>query len=142
MIEEILEQVRKAVSRFVARNPLLRHERDDLVQEVFVKILPRMGGGDFSLSQCRSFAHQATFWTCQTALRSLSKKKSKNCVLSLGESVQYLEGSCGLSHMDWDRVEAIVDSNDALFTWYSIEPDGEIRDDLHKQIMSKFDYLP
>lgn len=164
MIETLLEQVNAAVDRFVAKNPSLRNDRDDLVQDVFLKILPPMNGQEFSLSQCRAFAHQATFWVCHTALRAMSHEKRKK-TMSLGAAgVYYLarkddkkqkidrlfstvsEVSNGgfimaSSHIDWDRVEEIAEANDALFAWFAIEPNAEVSENLRKQIVDKFEYV-
>lgn len=143
MIEAILEQVEHAVDRFVAKNPLLRNDRDDLVQDTFLKILPRMNGENFPLAQCRAFAHKATFWTCQTALRKISQESRKNRPLLSDQFVYYQdgEGLPGPPFIDWDRIGTIVEQNDALFTWFEVETDSEIRDMLYEQIEAKLEFL-
>jgi len=166
MIDALLDQTNAAVDRFIAKNPTLRNDRDDLVQEVFLKILPRINDGEFSLLQCRAFVHQATFWVCHTALRELSQRKWKKTVSLCSAGVQYLgrrraslrdRRRCDVqntiseimgggfieasSHIDWDRVEAIVVEDGALFTWFATEPDAEIRENLQEQILAKFESI-
>ena len=144
MIETILAQVEDAVDRFVAKNPLLRNDRDDLVQDTFLKILPRMSGEGFALSQCRAFAHRATFWTCQTALRKVSNRESVKNLPLLSDRIVYHRNGDGLPgplFIDWDRVEAIAEQNNALFTWFAVETDREIRDMLREQIEAKLEFL-
>ena len=161
MIETLLEQVNAAVDRFVAKNSSLRNDRDDLVQDVFLKILPQIDGGSFSLPQCRAFAHRATFWVCHTALREKCTAKRKK-TLRLGDrDVHHIEfdtnrvtsrpfcsateALSGLFYdrvvIDWNRVQAVVDENDALFTWFAIEPDTGVSENLRKQIMDKFEFI-
>lgn len=144
MIEAILEQVENAVDRFVAKNRVLRNDRDDLVQDIFLKILPRLGDDRFSLSQCRAFAHKATFWVCQTALRAASSEKTPRNFPSLSSLFVYKvdgDGIPGPPYINWDRVAAIAEQNDALFTWFEIEPDPNIRDMLREQVEAKLEFL-
>jgi len=126
MIETILEQVEIAVDRFVAKNPSLRNDRDDLVQDIFLKILPRINMKDFSLSQCRAFAHKATFFVCQTALRAISSSKLPRNFPLLSDLFVYKGDGDGLpapNFIDWDRVEYVIEENKGLFKWYTIEPE-------------------
>lgn len=160
MIEQILEQVNRAVDQFIAKNPSLRNDRDDLVQDIFLKILPRVGGEDFSLRQCRAFAHRATYWTFQTALRRFLNQNRKNTVSISFVGVQTIDQTRRLRRdqeetsaevtrtgliaddriVHWDRVEAITTEYDALVTWLDIETDPEIREELQSQILKKLEF--
>jgi len=153
MIETILDQVNAAVDRFVAKNQLLRNDRDDLVQDVFLKILPCINDNDFSLAQCRAFAHQATSWVCYTALRkykaNLKKRLHDKEVHHIDEVTSFqfwtvAEIMAGLLYdriIDWDHVEKIVKENAALFDWYDIEKNVEISENLRKQIITKLEFV-
>lgn len=153
MIDAILEQVRISIDRVVTAHPILRNDRDDLVQDVFVKILPRLGGEGFTLDQHRAFAHKATFWVCQTALRSVCNQNAKNVVSLDCAGVQYLgdeaaDDAAGMlrggfiedvNPVNWSKVVEVYEANEALFVWYDIEPDREIRTMLRHQLEAKFE---
>ncbi len=155
MIETILDQVNNAIGRFVAKNPSLRNDRDDLVQDVFLKILPRINKDDFTLLQCRAFAHQATTWVCYTALRKykvsvpnddqkmIHKHRAPGSPwIAFCSTAEILSGLLyDRVIIDWGHVEKIVKENEPLFEWYRVEKNAEVSESLRKQIIAKFEFI-
>lgn len=127
-MDDLLDYVYALVCRFIGDDPRLQNDMDDLVQDVFVRILPKLEDG--SVRKPKAFAYLATYSICMNAKKP---KKTKISPILAGYGVYKCRGSVS-SELEARRFERFYDENKALIEWIDKETDPGVRKELRKQL--------
>lgn len=131
-MDDLLDYVYALVCRFIGDDPRFQNDIDDLVQDVFVRILPKLK--EVSAKKQRSFAYLAAYSVCMNAKigekRKKEGKKREIFSIPVGEIVNNY-GGMYFPEID---AEAFYDENKALIEWIDKETDTGVRKELRKQL--------
>lgn len=124
-MDDLLTYVRNVVHRFAGDDPRLKNDLDDLVQDVFVRILPKLE--DRTEKEQRNFAYLAAYSVCMNAK---IPKKTKISPIPVGNLV-YTYGRNSLDDVD---INDFCEKNEALIEWIDKEDDPGVLKELRKQL--------